>query len=138
MTWPPGDELWRDYFRAGEHASRWDQFWTFGPTDARFDHHVEDQPDAGRAVMYLAVSPVTCLAEVFQKTRTIHRALRKPALAGFALTATLRLLDLTGALTTRYGASKGLMTGPRAAADTRVSQGLERLRHDDPAEERGA
>lgn len=109
----PGDELWRVYFRAGEHPSRWDQFRTFGPTDARFDHHLVGDPDAGRSVIYSALSPVTCLAEVFQKTRTIHRAQRKPALVGFALTSALSLLDLTGSFATRLGASMGLMTGPR-------------------------
>jgi len=37
----PGELLWRVYFRSGEHPSRWHQFRTFGPTDARFDHHLE-------------------------------------------------------------------------------------------------
>ncbi len=110
----PGNELWRVYFRSGEHPSRWNQFRAYGPTDARFDHHLEDQADTGRAVMYLASNPVTCLAEVFQKTRTIHRTHRMPALAGFATTSALRLLDLTGAFTTRIGASMGLMTGARS------------------------
>ena len=110
----PGDHLWRVYFRAGEHPSRWNQLRTFGPTDARFDHHLEGEPDTGRAVMYLASSPVTCLAEAFQKTRTIHRRHRRPALVGFEVTTLLKLLDLTGAFSTRIGASMGLMTGPRS------------------------
>lgn len=110
----PGDELWRVYFRSGEHPSRWNQFRTFGPTDARFDHQLEGQPDPGRAVMYLAANPVTCLAEVFQKTRTIHRTHFKPALVGFAMATPLQLMDLTRAFPTRMGASMGLMTGPRA------------------------
>lgn len=110
----PGDVLWRVYFRSGEHPSRWNQFRSFGPTDVRFDHHLEGQPEAGRSVMYLAASPVTCLAEVFQKTRTIHRARRMPALAGFGVTSPLKLLDLTGAFPTRIGASMGLMSGARS------------------------
>lgn len=110
----PADELWRVYFRSGAHPYLWSQFRTFGPTDARFDHQLEGQPDAGRAVMYLASSPVTCLAEVFQKTRTIHRAHCRPALVGFAVTSSLNLLDLTGAFPTRIGASMALMTGPRS------------------------
>ncbi len=110
----PGDELWRVYFRGGEHPSRWNQFRTFGPADARFDHHLEDRADTGRAVMYLALSPVTCLAEAFQKTRTIHRTHRMPALVGFAMTSELKLLDLTGTFATRSGASMGLMTGARS------------------------
>ena len=112
----PGELLWRVYFRSGEHPSRWNQFRTFGPTDARFDHHLEDSPGAGRAVMYLASSPVTCIAEVFQKTRTIHRTHRRPALVGFATTAPVRLLDLRGTFPTRIGASMGLMTGARSVA----------------------
>lgn len=102
--------------RSGEHPSRWNQFRTFGPTDARFDHQVEGSPGEGRAVMYLAASPVTCLAEVFQKTRTIHRTHRRPALVGFAATAAVRLLDLRGTFPTRIGASMGLMTGARSVA----------------------
>ena len=69
-----------------------------------------------RAIMYLALNPVTCLAEVFQKTRTIHRTHHAPALVGFAVASPLRLLDLTGAFPTRIGASMGLMTGPRSVA----------------------
>ena len=109
-----GDQLWRVYFRDGEHPTRWNQFRTFGPADARFDHQLEGQSDTDRAVMYLALSPVTCFAEVFQKTRTIHRTYRKPVLVGFAMTTSLKLLDLTGAFPTRIGASMGLMTGTRS------------------------
>ena len=64
--------------------------------------------------MYLAASPITCLAEVFQKTRTIHRTHRMPALVGFRVTSSLKLLDLTGAFPTRIGASMGLMSGARS------------------------
>ena len=66
--------------------------------------------------MYLAANPVTCLAEVFQKTRTIHRSRAAPALVGFAVACPLLLLDLTGSFPTRIGASMGLMTGPRSVA----------------------
>ena len=110
----PGHELWRVYFRSGEHPSHWSQFRAFGPIDARFDHQLEGEADTGRAVMYLALSPVTCLAEVFQKTRTIHRTHRMPALVGFAMASAVQLLDLTGPFATRIGASMGLMTGPRS------------------------
>ena len=109
-----GDELWRLYFRGGEHPSLWNQFRTVGPTDARFDHHLDGRTDTARAVMYLALNPVTCLAEVFQKTRTIHRTHKKPALVGFAVTSSLNLLDLTGEFQTRIGASMALMTGSRS------------------------
>lgn len=111
-----GEQLWRVYFRSGEHPSRWNQFRTFGPIDARFDHHLDDGPSSGRSVMYAAANPVTCLAEVFQKTRTINRTYRSPALVGFAPARPLKLLDLTGPFMTRIGASMGLMTGPRSVA----------------------
>ena len=111
-----GDELWRVYFRGGAHPSRWDRFRAFGPTGARFDHHQND--DHEQAVLYVARSPVTCLAEVFQKTRTIHRRHRKPVLVGFAGHRPLKLLDLTGAFATRIGASMGLMTGARSVSRT--------------------
>ena len=111
-----GEQLWRVYFRGGEHPSRWNQFRTFGPIDARFDHHLDDDPSSGRSAMYAAATPVTCLAEVFQKTRTVHRTHRSPALVGFATARPLKLLDLTAPFATRIGASMGLMTGPRSVA----------------------
>ena len=114
----PGEHLWRVYFRGGDHPSRWNQFRTVGPIDARFDHHLAGSEPASsdRAVLYLAANPVTCLAEVFQKTRTIHRSRAAPALVGFAVACPLRLLDLTGSFPMRIGASMGLMTGPRSVA----------------------
>ena len=102
------------YFRGGEHPSRWNQFRTFGPTDAKFDHHLRDPTDPPRALMYVASNPVTCLAEAFQKTRVIHRTHRKPVLVGFAMRFSLKLLDLTGAFPTRIGACMGLMIGARS------------------------
>lgn len=116
-----GTELWRIYFRGGRHPTRWNQFRSVGPVDAaRFDHHDPDDPEpeegSGKQVMYLALNPVTCLAEVFQKTRTIHRQHRVPWLVGFSLQADVRLLDLTGHFATRAGASMGLMTGPRSTS----------------------
>ena len=149
----PGEEMWRVYFRSGEHPSHWSRFRTLGPIDARFDHQLagrrpsknpprsdgqrmkrmqpdcEAQPrsrklegaaDTGRAVMYLAPSPVTCLAEIFQKTRTIHRTHRMPALVGFAMTSAVQLLDLTGAFATRIGASMGLVSGARSVSRNRA------------------
>lgn len=106
-----GDEFWRIYFRGGAHPLRWNQFRRFGPADARFDHHLNS--NGAQCVLYLAKSPVTCIAEIFQKTRTIHRSHHKPALVGFALESPLKLLDLTGAFTTRIGASMGLLSGAR-------------------------
>ena len=62
--------------------------------------------------------PVTCLAEVFQKTRVMNRWHREPWLVGFETGKPMRLLDLTGTVTTPAGASMGLMTGPRSVSRT--------------------
>lgn len=113
-----GTELWRIYFRGGRHPTRWNEFRSVGPVDAaRFDHHDPDSDEGyEKQVMYLASNPVTCLAEVFRKTRTIHRQDRVPWLVGFSLEADVKLLNLTGSFTTRAGASMGLTTGPRSTS----------------------
>ena len=112
---PRGALLWRVYFRGGSHPTRWNEFRHVGPLDSRFDHHEDSgSTDQSRSVLYAAGSPVTCLAEVFQKTRTIHRADRDGWLVAFELAASVEALDLTGGFVTRAGASMGLMTGPRS------------------------
>ena len=75
--------------------------------------------------MYGADDPTTCIAEVFQKTRVINRWHREPWLVGFETGNEMRLLDLTGTVPTRAGASMGLMTGPRS-----VSRAWARAFHD--------
>ncbi|MGI9301867.1 MAG: RES family NAD+ phosphorylase [Gammaproteobacteria bacterium] len=112
-----GAILWRIYFRGGRHPTRWSDFRHVGPIDARFDHHLGDEPvQQERAVLYAAAAPVTCFAEVFQKTRVINRWHKDPWLVGFEIASTIQLLDLTGAFPTRAGASMGLMTGPRSVS----------------------
>lgn len=112
-----GRIVWRIYFRGGQHPTTWQQFRHVGPVDARFDHHEGEKPsDQGRAVMYVADAPVTCLAEVFQKTRVIDRWHKDPWLVGFSVNMTVKLLDLTGSFTTRAGASMGLMSGARSVS----------------------
>ena len=114
-TLAAGALVWRVYFRAGPHPTRWRDFRHFGPADARFDHHHSPRPGLQpQSVMYLAESPVTCLAEVFQQTRVIHRERRQPWLVGLRLATAIQVLDLTGAFPTRAGASMGLMSGPRS------------------------
>ncbi len=112
------DLLWlRIYFRGGEHPTNWNSFRSYGPTNARFDHH--RKPSAlhkSRAILYSASNIRTCLAEVFQDTRTIHTGRRDPWLATFDFERPLRLLDLTGSWPTRAGASMKINTGPRASA----------------------
>ena len=124
-----GTVLARVFFFGGEHPTRWDRFRHFGPTAARFDHHLADQCGnprrQKRGIMYLAAgaqSIPTCLAEVFQTSRTIDRHSREPILAGLALACSLTLLDLRGAFATAIGASAAIHSGPRPRARRRAQQ----------------
>lgn len=108
---PAGSTVWRIYFRGGRHPTRWNRFRRVGPTDARFDHQLERPgKDRERAVLYAAGDPVTCFAEVFQRTRLVNRQHNEPWLVGFETAVPAPLLDLTGAFATRAGASMALMT----------------------------
>lgn len=109
--------VWRIYFRGGHHPTTWGDFRYVGPTDARFDHHLGEEPiQQDRAILYAADDPVTCFAEVFQKARVINRWHKEPWLVGFEVSGPIQLLDLTGPFPTRAGASMGLMTGPRSVS----------------------
>ena len=114
---PSGSLLWRVYFRAGPHPTKWSDFRHVGPLDSRFDHHegsVTAPARQNRAVMCVALDPVTCLAEVFQQARVIRRTHKDPWLVAFELDVGLSLLDLTGHFLTQASASMGLCTGPRS------------------------
>jgi hypothetical protein len=114
---PAGAVLWRIYLRAGPHPSRWNGFRSFGPTNARFDHHPPSaKRHRTRLILYASDSGLTSLAEVFQQTRVIDRFADSPALAAFRLTTDLQLPDLTGAWPTRAGASMAINSGSRARA----------------------
>lgn len=118
LTLPAGFLLWRIYKRGGRHPVLWDHFRQFGPLrTARFDHHLPDTDGLPwpqeRRIFYAAVEIDTCLAEVFQDTRTIDRYAEEPWLVGFELRRDLVLLDLTGTWPTRAGASMVLSSGPR-------------------------
>jgi RES domain-containing protein len=113
-----GTTLWRVYKRGGRHPVLWNTFRTFGPLrTARFDHHLPDEDRAPRvqerAIYYAASEIATCLAELFQRTRTISRDSEEVSLVGFELKADLTLLDLTGVWPTQAGASMALCSGPR-------------------------
>lgn len=112
--------LARVYFTAGAHPTRWNEFRRYGPTNARFDHHLPDAQgqarEQQRAVLYCADSAITCLAEVFQQTRRIDRVRNAPWLAVFELQRPLKLLDLSGTYPTRVGASMAINTGSRVRA----------------------
>lgn len=118
-----GEILWRLYFRGGRHPTFWDAFRAFGPTGARFDHHLPPPRIQLRRILYGALQGPTCVAEVFQNTRVIDRAARDPWLVGFELARPLLLLDLSGPWPTRAGASMALSTGPRPRAQ-RWSQAI--------------
>jgi len=116
-----GTVLWRVYRRGGRHPNLWQEFRYFGPLNGRFDHHISDaqgRPQVqNRGIYYAAANLVTCLAEVFQDTRIIHRnAGDQPWLVGFELEKPVPLLDLTGSWPTRAGASMVLNSGSRPRA----------------------
>jgi RES domain len=116
-----GELLWRVYQRAGRHPVRWNTFRAFGPlSTARFDHHLagsDGTPHAQRRRIYYAAAEIaTCLAELFQDTRTIDREGEEATLVGFELSRDVALLDLTGVWPTRAGASMALGSGPRSRA----------------------
>jgi hypothetical protein len=116
----PDTMLARIYFAAGPHPARWNQLRRFGPTAARWDHHLPDPQGAAceqnRAVLYCAPDIDTCVAEVFQVTRRIDRTRDAPWLVVLGLRETINLLDVRGAFATRIGASTAIHSGPRARA----------------------
>jgi RES domain-containing protein len=117
---PADTKLARIYFASGPHPSHWNQFRSFGPTAARWDHHLSNPRSAAleqrRAVYYCAPDVDTCAAEVFQATRRIDRARNAPGLVVFALRETVTLLDLRGTFATKMGASTAIHSGPRSRA----------------------
>lgn len=113
---PANSRLWRAYFRAGRHPTFWDEFRSFGLTRGRLDHHLPPPSAGDRSILYGAEQGLTCLAEVFQDRRLIHRASRNPWLVAFRIRRALELLDLTGLWPTRVGASMVINSGPRPRA----------------------
>ena len=112
-----GARPWRIYFAGGPHPTTWNEFRRFGPLElARFDHHLPPPRQQDRAIVYAANKAPTCLAEVFQSTRTINRDRREPWLVCFELVRRVTLLDLSGDWPTRAGASQALNSGSREAA----------------------
>lgn len=88
----------------------------FGPTSSRFDHHLDPARSQKRGILYAAPHASTCLAEVCQRSRLIHRSRCEPWLAKLRLEAEVRLLDLTGRWAVRAGASAAIHSGPRPRA----------------------
>ena len=62
---PSGMTFFRVYFRGSPHRVTWHSLRRYGPTDARFDHHLRPPREQERGILYLAAHPRTALAEVF-------------------------------------------------------------------------
>jgi hypothetical protein len=120
LTFAAGTNLARIYFAGGPHPSRWNQFRSFGPTAARWDHHLPNSHrvaiEQNRAILYCAPDVDTCAAEVFQATRRIDRTRNAPWLVVFALREAVTLLDIRGTFATKMGASTAIHSGPRSRA----------------------
>ena len=115
----PGTRIWRIYFQAGAHPTTWAQFRSWGPTHARFDHHLPPPRLQPREILYGALGAkgaLTCLSEAFQQSRVVERTRGTPALVAFDLTRPVRLLDLTGTWPTQAGASMAIHSGRRDRA----------------------
>ena len=113
-------KLARIYFAAGPHPSSRSQFRSFGPTAARWDHHLPSARsiavEQDRSIFYCAPDVDTCAAEVFQATRRIDRTRDAPWLVVFALAEAITLLDLRGTFATKVGASTAIHSGLRSRA----------------------
>jgi len=66
--------------------------------------------------MYAALHHLTCMAEVFQRGRRIHRRRKEPWLAAIALERDVQLLNLAGSWPTAAGASMAINSGVRVRA----------------------
>lgn len=113
---PAGTVYWRIHRQGGPHPVTWRTFRHFGPLEARFDHHLPPPREQARGILYAALDWRTCFAEFFQEDRRFDPSTEVPALAGFRLARSLKLLDLTGRWTTRMGASMAIHTGRRDRA----------------------
>ena len=112
-----GTLVWRIYLRGGAHPAAWSRFRHWGPVPSmRFDHHSPPLRQQPRGIVYAAMRVYTCVAEVFQETRTIERSRNGPWLVGLELARAVSLLDLTGTWPTRAGASMAMSSGRRDRA----------------------
>jgi hypothetical protein len=117
---PKGSRVARVYYSRSRHPLAWDEFRHFGPLNSRWDHHLPDATGGpmtqARSIYYAATDAKACLAELFQHTRRIDRVTQSPWLVIFELAESLELIDLTGDLPTRLGASMAIHSGPRGRA----------------------
>lgn len=116
-TLPLGARLWRLHFLGGDHPNAWNDFRFYGPTNSRFDHHLEPKGEhEDRGILYAADEGRTCLAECFQRTMTIDKQRDAPHLAVFDLGADVKLLDVMGGWITRAGGNMAIGSGSRKQA----------------------
>ncbi len=114
---PAGIELRTIYFRDPPYGRSWNAFRHYGPLlSARFDHHEPPPRVQARGILYCGRTTPTCVAEVFQRKRTINRSHRAPCLAIFELTRAVTLLNLCADWPTRAGASQVINSGRRDRA----------------------
>lgn len=112
-----GTLLWRVYRRGGNHPGKWHAFRSYGPLKSmRFDHHEKPPHVQSRGILYGALQIDTCLAEVYQESRTVVLGREDPWLAAFELERDVTLLDLRGTWPTAAGASMAMNSGQRARA----------------------
>ncbi len=112
--WPVARLLFRVFFASGPYSTAWNSFRHYGPVaSARFDHHPEPKGQHREGVLYAAERVATCIAEVFQATRTLEPKRNTPRLAAFLPIRPLVLLDIRGTWITRAGASAAISTGDR-------------------------
>ena len=122
-----GTKWHRIYRRSGPYPTHWNALRYYGPTTARFDHHLHNAEGRShvqeRGISYVAADAPTAIAEVFQVTRRLERAHGNPWLVQFTLASPLALLDLTDAFLVQVGGSMKLVSGARTDA-RRWSQGF--------------
>ena len=103
------DVLWRIHRTVGPHRQTWNEMRTYGPlASKRWDARPPPVGEhSANAVSYTANEVATTFAEAFQARRSITLS-GAQALAGWAPTRPLQLLDLTGTWLLRNGASASL------------------------------
>lgn len=111
-----GFQLWRIYFRAGDHPVMWPDFRYFGPTSSRFDHHLLPTSIQERGIIYSTAGSYavdTAFAEVFQDTKVIDRFRNDPWLASYEITHSIELLDTGTNWPLRAGGNMAINSGSR-------------------------
>lgn len=124
----PGTRFGRIYSTAGAYPGTWDEFRSYGPTLARFDHHPPPpRTHIDRGVLYAVPAlPSTgtppavlkvCLAECYRATGSIDLTHGDPYFTVFTLVDSLRLLDLGDSdWVTRAGGNAAISSGRRSTA----------------------